>query len=698
MPLFNVLLEEALNHLKDDQFDLALTKLSQAELHYTDTSDSKSLNLEDIHILRGTINLAKGDLENAQKDFEKALKLNPRSSEASLGLGQVFYFADMLEEAATMIGWVAENYPENEVAKNALSRIEAEMNSSNKTEEYSDVEDLTKLYDNAYDCFLENNYEESLMKLQLLEKKYDYQVALLKGNVLLAQGKDELAETEFKKAFTYEKKSAPLCSSLGKLFMKKNQFNDAKNMFERALAINPEDQFALVSLAEVNEKLGFSPLNKMFNFPTGDELGENITDLLDQAYADFANKKYDLALSKVTNVEDVIAGKNFNSQKETTASLFNFKGYILLAQNKISEAIEQFEIALKNNPESSQACTGLGEIAYLEGDDQKAKTMFEWAVLNNPNNIMATSGLAKVNISLGFRDDHNSLLTDIETQLSEELNEMISKAYQSYSSKDFTTALSLINKAENLIDKNTVHPEVKKTYASLLNFKGFCLLSLQDMEEARTAFETALNLNPKSSQACAGLGEIFYLEGNDEAAKEMYEWSLRNEPLNKFASAGLEKVTKNLGTEQTETNYSEKADEMSELINKAYEHFNHRDYSAAIEKLDEAKSIIDHDFNPEDAFETLSKINNFIGFNYLMLGDNTKAKMFYEAALSENPDSSQAAAGLGELFFQEGDDEAAKQMYEWAVKNNELNNFAVRGLQRVNKNLGFKPDHNSLME
>jgi Tfp pilus assembly protein PilF len=83
--------------------------------------------------------------------------------------------------------------------------------------------------------------------------------------------------------------------------------------------------------------------------------------------------------------------------------------------------------------------------------------------------------------------------------------------------------------------------------ASLENFKGFNLLALYRMDEARDSFEKALNINPVSSQACAGLAEIFYLLEEDQNAKTMFEWAVKNNPENKFAVSGLEKSNTNLG-------------------------------------------------------------------------------------------------------------------------------------------------------
>jgi tetratricopeptide (TPR) repeat protein len=73
-------------------------------------------------------------------------------------------------------------------------------------------------------------------------------------------------------------------------------------------------------------------------------------------------------------------------------------------------------------------------------------------------------------------------------------------------------------------------------------FKGFSQLGMDKLEDAMLSFENALNLNPESSPACVGLGEVFYLRQKDENAKLMYGWAVKLDPENIGARRGLDKV------------------------------------------------------------------------------------------------------------------------------------------------------------
>ena len=89
MNTFNELFLAAYNFYTDGLFNLAAEKLDEAELVY-EKSDTNEFSLEDLLILRGTCKFSQQEYEEARVDFEKALKFNPNSSEACLGLGKYF--------------------------------------------------------------------------------------------------------------------------------------------------------------------------------------------------------------------------------------------------------------------------------------------------------------------------------------------------------------------------------------------------------------------------------------------------------------------------------------------------------------------------------------------------------------------------------------------------------------------------------
>lgn len=83
----------------------------------------------------------------------------------------------------------------------------------------------------------------------------------------------------------------------------------------------------------------------------------------------------------------------------------------------------------------------------------------------------------------------------------------------------------------------------------LLNLAGNLFLATNNFEKAKAFFEKELETNPSSSTACFGLGQIFMVEEQIEAAKTMFEWSVKNDQNNEQAINALKNVNEILGLE-----------------------------------------------------------------------------------------------------------------------------------------------------
>ena len=138
----------------------------------------------------------------------------------------------------------------------------------------------------------------------------------------------------------------------------------------------------------------------------------SMNQLVDTAYDFFNTKKYGESLEVLSNVDAVLNAEKLSEKEKATVevSLLNLKGFNYLGLNALEKATEMYAGALEINPNSSQACAGLGEVFHMQYKEEEAKTMFEWAIKNNPGNLFAVSGLAKVNRDLGLEESHNNLV------------------------------------------------------------------------------------------------------------------------------------------------------------------------------------------------------------------------------------------------------------------------------------------------
>jgi GT2 family glycosyltransferase/glycosyltransferase involved in cell wall biosynthesis len=80
----------------------------------------------------------------------------------------------------------------------------------------------------------------------------------------------------------------------------------------------------------------------------------------------------------------------------------------------------------------------------------------------------------------------------------------------------------------------------------LFDLAGNLFFATNDIEKSRYYFEQELQLSPTSSNACLGLGKVFYVENKLEAAKTMFEWAIKNNSDNKSAINALREVNQKL--------------------------------------------------------------------------------------------------------------------------------------------------------
>ncbi|KAB2838614.1 MAG: tetratricopeptide repeat protein, partial [Melioribacteraceae bacterium] len=373
---YDQLFENAYKLFTEGNFREALSALN--EINFTqDFSDNYSL--EDYYVLKGSAYLALNELDESRNSFEHALAENVKSVEACLGLGKVLYSSGMKKEAKVMFEWAVKNDPENTSAKETLKNINTILGfpENHFTEMQSEELDinLNELFFDAYELMMNSSYDESLETINQLENLFGEEVNILKGNIYLAQDNFDKAKECFEAALKINSKCVPAYNGLAELYASKNMLRDAKAMYEFALSVNPDDQFAGMGLAEVNYDLGLPTIQSTYTFLTDGKLNKELDAKLNTAYQLFQEKEFEKSLHLVLEVDETIKmSKEFN-YKELSAGLNNFIGFNFLGMEEYQNAQDAFEEALNANSTSSQACAGLGEVFFIQQKDKEAKVM-----------------------------------------------------------------------------------------------------------------------------------------------------------------------------------------------------------------------------------------------------------------------------------------------------------------------------------
>lgn len=122
---------------------------------------------------------------------------------------------------------------------------------------------------------------------------------------------------------------------------------------------------------------------------------------------------------------------------------------------------------------------------------------------------------------------------------------LLLEAYELTTAEQFEASLSKI--AESVLEYEKIAMTDMRFEEDLFNLRGVCYLRLKDLVQAKCAFEETLKISPNSSEACVGLGNIFYLAEMDKESKTMFEWAVKNDPNNQAAVEGLIKINTQLG-------------------------------------------------------------------------------------------------------------------------------------------------------
>ena len=593
----------------------------------------------------------------------------------------------------------------------------------------------------------------------------------LAGNVSLINGNLETAQKYFENALNEDNNSSHACGGLGEVLLAAENYEAAKTMYEWGVKNNPGNKVAVEGLAKVNEILNLPEndnsllkLNEETNIPGNlyESVSTEADKLISEAYKLFGEKKFDFALTKLSQAENIFNGQISNpSNIDFAASFYNMKGFNYLGLNDINNAKECFQKALEINPDSSQAYAGLGEILFLNKYDEQAKLMFEKAVQNNPNNLFAVNGLEKINkllsnnssfpgspkqqddkLKIYHRDDFGKLFNQLGFYgKGVEIGVQAGNFSQTLRNTWKGEELYLIDWWKHIHDykdiANVSDEKQREFYLSVIKkFEDDYSVhiirkdSLKASEQFPDEYFDWIYLDADHSyEGCSNDLEVWFpklkkggvFAGHDYVDGEMKGGSFRvKSAVNKFISnkdvdlylteertmkswyfikpgddfPEIEVKTDEKNLHQNEVDNQKLQSVLEEILAASYELFSLKHFDEAIDSLNKSEEL----FYSQNNRDLIAALENMKGFNYLGLNEKDKARESFETALNINHDSSQACAGLGELFYLEGKDKEAKLMYEFAVKNNPDNQFAVTGLEKINKILNLSENHNSLMQ
>lgn len=251
--------------------------------------------------------------------------------------------------------------------------------------------------------------EIELLQNILKEDPSNFQARRELAILLVNEGFNEEAETNLKYLIKYFPKDEELHYNLGIVYEKLKQFNRARDSYQKAIKLSPQEDF-YYNLGEV-----FIELEKW------DDAINSFLKVLETDPND-GNSYFNLGICYYKKEEKNLALDNFQKAVEKNPKdvyAYFYLGYLYQNDGLTNFAIDSYKKVLEVSPDYSWAYFNLGAIAFKNGNLEEARMYLAKTIEYNPRDIEAYKLLTQICLKDGFIDD---ILEILNIQLEKESN------------------------------------------------------------------------------------------------------------------------------------------------------------------------------------------------------------------------------------------------------------------------------------
>lgn len=434
-----------------------------------------------------------GDGPNALKEYARAADLMPDDNATQLKAGSFMLFAGRYQDAQGVAARMLKREPTN---------VDAQIMFANSLAGLKDMDGAIAAFEKAVD--MDPTRATSYSDL---------------GSARLVTGDVAAAEAAFRKAIEIAPNSVNAHLSLANFHWAVNRMPEAEREIKAALAIDARDRVANRALAMLYLVTGKAEeaephLKLVAEVTPGPEakyfLSEYFLRLgrVDEARATLTplvadNDWFVPASIRLARIE-VVGKRNTEAHRLIEAVLARepknvealiTRGRLHLSEGNTIGALTALQSAVEANPRSLEAQLGLAQTYVARGQTKEATTAFNDAITLDGRSIEARLGLARLMINTGTPADAVTLVSKVVAERPQHIEARLMLVHGLIAVRDIPQATANMD----VLLKQAPHSATVQTAAGML------ATVKQDSEGARRAYQLALDADPRSYQALAGL-------------------------------------------------------------------------------------------------------------------------------------------------------------------------------------------------
>lgn len=620
------LLVAAKQHLENKENKSALIQLKN--------SLQKNPNSAEARFLLGKALLEKGDLVGAEVELQKALDLGYISDAVIPQLARTLLEKGQPEKViAQYSDKKIESLAEQASLHSILAKAQLALGSTSK----ADSEIKSALSANP------SNLEARILKTRLLALNKDFLSAnkLLKdiqhdfplnseswqlnGDILLFNGQQDEALKAYENAIKADNSNLSAYESTIWILLDKNNIEKAQKEVDKlkiALPNNQQTKFfiALIAMEKGDIKLAKETTQQLLKISPDSALALQLAGSIELSNGSL--NQASTYFSKALTIDP----------ERVRIRLLLAKTYLQSGDSLKAIKVLQPIVNNKNSFWESQAL--MGQALLMHGDLAAAEGYFSQAVKQNKNDVGSRMALALVDAAKGQWKSGLEQLNELSL-IDSGLTADLSLIVVNIKIQDYSAALKAI---EQLEKKQPGLP-----YAA--NLRGQTELLRGRREQARSAFEEAMKIEPNFYPAVASLATMDIFDGRPERAEKRFENILTKQPNNIQANMGLIAIRRHVGAPRQEL-----LDRLHNVIKASPSEVLPRLALVQLEiergELKSALAAVQDGLAMQPAnFELL----DYLGRVHFAMGEYNQAMTIYKNLSASNPNSAELFLHIAEI-------------------------------------------------